>query len=298
MNSSGSRIHPAVWYVGPAVIILILVGVVPIVFELYASLFSFNLGELWQDRVYVGLRHYVDILSGRDPEFYKSLFTTIIFTVAVTLVSFLLGLGAAVLLNRPLKARSLIIASLIVPSTITPSVSGLIWKLMYNRQYGILNYFFQRLFGKPVNWLGPDMALFSVTLVSIWGATAFMALVLSAGMSSVPREPIEAAMIDGATGFQILTQITLPIMRRIVLVALILQQISALHVFGTIVVMTQGGPGSATNLLGLHIYRTAFITTWIDRGSALGVILAVIAFIFTMILIRAMRKTMAESSAF
>lgn len=296
MNSSRSRIHPAVWYIGPAVIILILLGVVPIIFEVYASLFSFNLGELWQDRVYVGLRHYVDILSGRDPEFYKSLFTTIMFTVSVTLVSFLLGLGAAILLNRPLKARSLIIASLIVPSTITPSVSGLIWKLMCNRQYGVINHLFQKLFGKTVNWLGPDIALFSVTLVSIWGATAFMALVLSAGMSSVPREPIEAAMIDGATGFQILTQITLPIMRRIVLVALILQQISALHVFGTIVVMTQGGPGSATNVLGLHIYRTAFITTWIDRGSALGVILAVIAFIFTMILIQAMRRTMAESS--
>jgi len=67
MNSSRSRIHPAVWYIGPAVIILILLGVVPIIFEVYASLFSFNLGELWQDRVYVGLRHYVDILSGRDP---------------------------------------------------------------------------------------------------------------------------------------------------------------------------------------------------------------------------------------
>lgn len=261
----------------PAAIVLFLIVIVPMVYLWYVSFTNYDLGKGWDKREFVGFQNFWMLASGEDRDFWPAVLTTLIFLFCTVAAELLLGLAIAMLLNRKIAAKRVWMAFLIIPLTITPSVIGLMWKLMYNTEYGVLN-FLLAFFGAKVNWLGPQDALISVMIVDVWQWTPFVALMLYAGLQSISTEPYESALIDGASSFQIFRFITLPLLKPMILVALLLRSIDAIRIFDTVYVLTKGGPGSITELLSLHIYRVGFEHTgWIGRSSATAIVLLLLA---------------------
>lgn len=279
----------------PAVVVLFLIVIVPMVFLWYVSFTDYDLGKGWDKRSFVGATNFWMLVSGQDRDFWPAVLITLIFLFCTVAAELVLGLAIAVLLNRKIVAKRLWMAFLIVPLTITPSVIGLMWKLMYNTEYGVLNFLLGFL-GAKVNWLGPEGALMSVMIVDVWQWTPFVALMLYAGLQSMSNEPYESARIDGASALQIFRYITLPLLKPMVVVALLLRSIDAIRIFDTVYVLTKGGPGSLTELLSLHIYRVGFEHTgWIGRSSAVAIVLLLLASLivtaFTRVVNRSRRET-------
>jgi multiple sugar transport system permease protein len=184
---------------------------------------------------------------------------------------------------------------LIIPMVITPTIISLIWKLMLNTEYGVLNYILSLFSIAKINWLGYENALWSVMMVDIWEWTPFVALILYAGLQSLPQEPYEAVVVDGASPLQIFYYLTLPLLKPMIFIAILLRSIDSLKIFDIVYGLTQGGPGNATELMSMHIYRLGFRhTNWIGRASANAMVLLVIITILTNILLRIMRRGTRE----
>jgi multiple sugar transport system permease protein len=181
--------------------------------------------------------------------------------------------------------------TLIIPTIMTPVVVGLIWRLMYNPDMGMLNYFLA-LFGFPtVNWTGmPGTALPSVIIADIWEWTPFMALIMLAGLQALPQEPFEAALVDGASAWQSFRYITLPFLAPTMLVAFLIRLMDAFKTFDLVFVLTQGGPGMSTEILNYYTYRYGFKFFHLGYASALSWLLVVVITIISMILVKRIRS--------
>ena len=173
----------------------------------------------------------------------------------------------------------------------TPTIAAQMWKLMFNAEYGILNIILDTLFGVEVVWLSAEMAFWSILLVDIWQFTPFVTLICYAGLRSMPTDPFESAAIDGANRWQVLFHITLPMMRKLLFLAILLRAVDALRLFDTAFVLTQGGPGRATEFLSLHVYRMANAQNGlIGRAAAIALVLLVISTVVSRFLIKQQRK--------
>ncbi|MFB5678343.1 carbohydrate ABC transporter permease [Paenibacillus terreus] len=282
------RKRPHVPYIMPAMLILGILTIVPTVFLYGLSFTNYELG--YPDFKFVGLDNFVRLFSGQDAEFWYSMRISIIFMLIVTIAELVLGFGLAVLLDREFSFKSVVFACLIVPIAMTPSITGQIWKLMLNAENGVVNYLLQFI-GLKVVWLSADYAYLSTILVDIWQNTPFVALIIYAGMRSLPTEPYEAAAIDGAKRIQIFRYITLPLLTPVILLAVVFRAIDSLKTFDIPYSLTQGGPGSATEFLSLHIYRLGFAQTgWIGKSAAVSVVLLILITAISWVLIRAYRK--------
>ena len=182
-------------YILPAQIAIALFAITPILFLLYIGSQKFAIGFPWRTRKFVGLKNFVDIFQ--DDRFWNSIGLTFIFVIAVTFLSLIVGLAIALIVNREFKFKAIVVSSMLIPSIIPPSILGLLWKLMYSKEYGVINYFLSP-FGISPNWLGPNLAFLAVVITSVWLASSFMSLVSLAGLESIPSELYEAAAIDGA----------------------------------------------------------------------------------------------------
>jgi len=271
----------------PAIISILIIGVTPVFFQIYISMQSFALGFPWSMRRNVGIRNYIRILT--SPDFYNSLQLTVIFTIVVTLVSLVVGLAMALVINRDFKFKVIVVTSILIPQTISPSILGLTWKLMYNAEYGIINYFL-RPFGLDQIWLGKNLAFVSVIITSIWLASSFMTLISLAGLQNLPEDVFESAKIDGANALQIFYHITLPLLKPILGIAILLQQVACLHIFGIIYTLTGGGPGERTNVLALEIYREGLDAGFVGTGAGIATFLAILALILSFVFIKLMGK--------
>ena len=205
----------------------------------------------------------------------------------------MLGLGLAVLLDRPLRGRSIFRAALLIPMMLPPVVAGVVWRLMLNPDFGAIN---GTLKGAGLNtdaltWTAsPLLALASVIAVDIWQWTPFMFLVLLAGLQAIPQEPYEAAMIDGASAWQTFRHVTLPLVRPAILIALLLRTMDLLRVFDQIFILTEGGPGFATETVSLYIYRAAFRFFDFGYAAAMSFVLLVVTNIISLTYIRLLQK--------
>lgn len=280
--------RPHLVYTLPALLILGVLTFIPTIFLYFLSLTNYELG--YDTFRFVGLDNYTRLFTGGDPEFGHSLKISLIFMFVVTIAELLLGFGLAVLLDREFRLKFVVFACMIVPIAMTPSITGQIWKLMYNAEYGVINYLLD-FFGGKVIWLSADHALLSTMIVDIWQNTPFVALILYAGMRSLPADPYEAAAIDGGNRLQIFRYITLPLLWPMILLAVIFRAIDSLKLFDIPYSLTQGGPGSSTEFLSLHVYRLGFAQTgWIGRSSAVAVVLLILVTVISWLLIKAYRK--------
>ncbi len=244
----------------PALIVLLALTVYPL---LYAVRVSFRAAddEAWT------LVNYARLFTDRF--FAEALWHTFVYAGTAVTVEFFLGLGLAWLLDRHIRGRSLFRALLLIPMMIPPVVVGVIWRLLYNPNFGAINGTLQQwgIDTSALVWTAsPRWALLSVILVDIWQWTPFMFLILLAGLQAIPQEPYEAALIDGSSAWHTFRHVTLPLLKPAILIALLLRTMDLLRIFDQIFILTQGGPGFATEVISLYIYKTAF--RFFDFGYA------------------------------
>jgi multiple sugar transport system permease protein len=284
--------NPHIKYIAPAMAVMILLSIVPTVFLTVVSFTNYQLGWDFSRARFTGIDNYVRLLSGADRDFWHSVLISLVFMVVATGIEMLLGYGIASLLNRSdFFLKPLVVGIMIVPLAMTPSIAAQMWKLMLNAEYGVLNHILQSLFGLKIIWLSQSMAFWSVMLVDVWMFTPFVTLIIYAGLRSMPAEPYESASIDGASRMQVLFFITLPMLRKLLFLAILMRAIDSLKLFDVAFVLTQGGPGNATEFLSLHVYRLANAQNGlIGRAAAVALVLLVIVTAVSTFLIRQQRK--------
>ncbi len=272
----------------PGLVGLVLVVLFPVFFAIFTSFFDYTLLHRNYE-TFTGLENYRTAVG--QNYFGESLWVTLKFVVAVVLTEFLIGFTVALMLNAVTRFKDVYYLILLMPLLINPVVVALIWRMFLHPELGIVNYLLSVVWIPPVNWLGdPGIAFWTVVLVDIWHQVSFMIILLLAGLSALPREPYEAARMDGASTIQAFFFVTLPLLRPVIVVTLLIRLIFAVKTFDLIFVMTRGGPGTATDLISYFIYRSAFYGLNIGQASAISVILLVIVLGMTGYLYRYMRS--------
>jgi len=280
-----SRYQP--WlFLAPALILVVVVTIYPFAYSLYISFHDVELTNI-RKVPFVGFENYLKLLS--DRAFHLSLLRSIYFVVGTVAGSFIVGFGLALLLDLEVKGMVVLRSLIIVPMVVTPVSIGLTWRMMYSNQIGVINYVLG-LVGLPQPlWIqSPDTALISVMLVDIWEWSPFMFLILLAGLRSLPVSPSESARVDGANAWQRFIFLTLPMMKPVIIVALILRTVDAMRIFDQVFVMTRGGPVQATDLFSLFLYRVGFKHSHISYAAALSWILLLLS---TLLLVLFVRQT-------
>jgi multiple sugar transport system permease protein len=268
--------------VAPALIVLLALSIYPLIFSVKVALtngagaFAFdNFARLAHDRV-----------------FATAALQTVVFTGIALAVEFTLGLALALLVDSLSRARSFFRAGIMVPMLLPPVVAAVVWRLIYNPQFGVLNETLRRLGVNTaaLTWTnGERSALLSVIAVDVWEWTPFIFLLLSAGLQAIPAEPLEAALIDGASWWQRFRDVTLPLLKPAIVLALLLRAMDLVRIFDQIFILTQGGPGTATETVSLYIYRTAFRFSNFGYAAAMSFVLLIATMLFSRVLLRVMR---------
>ena len=241
---------------------------------------------------FIGFKNFQSVLG--DQIFWQSVKVTVIFAVVATVVETALGVGLALLLNRSSIIGKLFEKVLIVPLMIAPVIAGVIWKLMFNPQFGILNHVLG--LGSTFDWLSGTTALWSVILVDVWIFTPFVAILVVAGIRSLPREPFEASEVDGANWFYMFRKLMLPMLWPYILVAVIFRFMDNLKVFDHIYVLTAGGPGVATRTLQIGAFEDSIINLDYSRGSTYMLLLWIIVFITARYLVSVLGKAQRRAA--
>ncbi|MFC1831250.1 carbohydrate ABC transporter permease [Thermodesulfobacteriota bacterium] len=270
-------------FLAPAGIVLVFALLYPIGYLTVASFFDWRMGSPFADAVFAGFGNYAWIL--KDPNFQESFMVTITFAFAVVILEMILGVGLALMLERPIRGMTVFRTIFILPMMIAPIVVGLVWRYMYNPQFGIINKTLKKWGFESIPWLSsPDWALPSVIIADIWQWTPFIFILSLAALQSLPRSALEAARIDGASEWQQIYYIKIPLMMPVLVVAALLRMIDAFKVLEVIFIMTNGGPGLSTEILSLQIYKTAFVSWELGRAAALSNILLAIVLVITLIM--------------
>jgi multiple sugar transport system permease protein len=271
-------------FAGPGLLILAGTTLFPLGYAFLTSLSNYTfLTPTF--RPWAGFAHYATALQ--DPYFLGSLRTTAIYMLFTVGLSLVLGLVFALLLHQPVPGKEIYYVILSIPMLISPVGVALIWKMILHPELGIVNFMVTGVGLRRVDWLGdPDYALFVVGAIDVWQQVSLVTLVLLAGLRSLPREPFEAARVDGASAWQAFTMVTLPILRPVVGIVLILQSIVELRTYDLIYVLTRGGPGDSTDLLAYFIYRTAFRGLDLALASALAYIMLALTLVLVVVYFR------------
>jgi multiple sugar transport system permease protein len=269
----------------PTSTMMLLIFGIPLAFSFYLSFEGWSPEQALFAGKFAGTANYEDLLT--DPQFLKSLSVTFIYTATTVATELACGLGIALLLNIDLPWIGLFRTALVVPMMITPIVAALCWKLLLDPDHGVVNYWI----GSHIVWLGrPDTALISVMVVNLWQNAPYVAVLLLAGLRSLPSEPVEAASIDGASRWQVFWHITLPLLRPYILVALLLRTIFEFRAFDNIYVMTSGGPANATMSLSMFTYLASFVRFDLSLGAAASWLMLLICLLLCLFFIAVIRR--------
>jgi multiple sugar transport system permease protein len=270
---------------------LIIIGIL-YPFALGAYYAFLNYAAVVPDPVWIGLENFRSVLS--DDIFWGSVRTTVTYAVVATVAETLLGIGIALLLNRSSIIGRVFERVLILPLMIAPVIAGVTWGLMFNPQFGVLNHVLG--LGSTFDWLGRDTALWSVILVDIWIFTPFVAILVLAGIRSLPREPFEASAVDGASGFYMFRRLMLPMMWPYILVAVIFRLMDCLKIFDHVYVLTAGGPGDTTRTLQIGAYEDSIINLNYSAGSTYMFLLWALVFLTARYLVSVLGKAQRRAA--
>ncbi len=270
-------------FVLPALVVLTLVTVYPVLSVLYLSLHRKML--LFGISRFTGLENYRFLLT--DDRFWNALGNTVYFTGLSVSLELVLGMAIALLLNRRFRFQGLAIAAVLVPWAVPTVVSARMWEWLYNTDFGLLNY----LLGAKINWLGsPFWALNAAVCMDVWKTTPFVVILLLAGLKTIPPELYQAARIDGANAWALFRRITLPLLMPVILVALIFRTLDAFRIFDAVYVLTGGGPANTTETLSIYAYKVLFQTLQFGYGSALSVVVFLCTGAITVLYLRMLRR--------
>lgn len=229
-----------------------------------------------------GLDNFITVMS--DPGFWGATWLTVIYSVVTVAGEFILGLGIALMLNRTVKLKPVYFALLTIPMAMSPVSVALIWRMLLQPNLGIVNHVIESLGGAPVDWLGnADLALWTMAGIDIWQQVSFVILILAAGLASLPKDPYEAAEVDGATSWQQFWNITLPMLRPVAMITVVIQLINEFRTYDLPYVLTRGGPGTSTEVLSFFAYRRAFLGLSLNEGAAASFMLLLIVLAMTVV---------------
>jgi len=267
----------------PAFSLITLIFIYPTIYSLYISFFQYNLISVNVKRIFVGFNNYLKVFS--DPIFYNSLFITLRFSFIATFVELIFGFGLALLFQRDYSNKVINFSKIffLIPMLITPVVVGILGRFMFNSQIGIINIFLHR----DINWLGStQLSFYSCLIMDIWEWTPFMFLIIYAGLKSMPVEPFEAAVIDGASKIAIFRYITLPLMRRIVLIVITLRFLEVMKLYDIVFIATKGGPALSTDTLTLFLHRVGLMFFHIGYAGAISFVFLIITLSVALFLLK------------
>lgn len=271
--------------------VLVVVGILyPFVLGAYYAVL--NYAAVNPNPVFIGLDNFRTVIS--DSSFWASVRVTLVYAVVATVAETVLGIAIALLLNRSSLLGKIFERVLILPLMIAPVIAGVIWGLMFNPQFGVLNHVLG--LGSTFNWLSEGKALWSVILVDVWIFTPFVAVLVLAGVRSLPKEPFEASDVDGAGWFYMFRRLMLPMMWPYILVAVIFRFMDCLKIFDHVYVLTAGGPGVATRTLQIGAYEDSIINFNYSLGSTYMFLLWVLVFITARYLVSVLGKAQRRAA--
>lgn len=274
-------------WIAPGLAFLLLISLFPLAFAFGVSVFAWWIGRP-AELSFVGLGNYVATLA--DPATQKSVAVSALFMAGAVSLEFLVGLGLALFFAQRARVFDLLRPLLLLPLFITPVVAATMWRLMIHPDLGIVNFYLRQLgIGSP-SWLGdPTLAMVSIILLDAWRTIPFMFLVIHAGLISLPHDLFEAAMVDGASKWQSFRHITLPLLKYIMLVAVLIRGMDAFREFDIVFVVTGGGPGTATETLQLLNYRI-FGLGHMGLASSLSTLTLLFVGVMSYALLRLLRR--------
>ncbi len=259
-------------FVLPAIAVMMAVIIFPWLFTFFMSVHDWRIG---QAKTFVGLDNYLNLF--KDERFHNSVWVTLVFTALSVVLPVILGVASALVFHRKFPLRGLLRGVFIMPMMATPVAVALVWTMMFHPQLGVLNYLLSLVGIPPSLWVFDQATVIpSLVLVETWQWTPLVMLIVLGGLASLPTEPYESALIDGATPWQMFRNITFPLVLPFIMVATIIRTIDAVKAFDTIFVITLGGPGTASETINLYLYTVAFSFYNIGYASAMVVIFMVV----------------------
>ncbi|PRY19945.1 carbohydrate ABC transporter membrane protein 1 (CUT1 family) [Aliiruegeria haliotis] len=277
-------------FVTPTLLVITAILVYPI---LQSIVLSFGTSSLDGSEPYqfVGLKHYAAL--AQTERFWNALGVTLTFTALSIPLELIMGIGLAVLLNESFRGKGIARLAVLFPWALPTALNTLMWRWMYNTDYGLFNAVALQsgVVDRPINWLGDEtLAMLSMVVVAVWKTSSFMALIILAGLQSIPRELYEAGRMDGMTRWQEFREITLPLLKGPILVALIIRSMDALRTFELPFNLTDGGPVTATESLSLYAYKVMFDFIEFNFGAAIVVVQFLVIFAMSLIYILTLRN--------
>jgi multiple sugar transport system permease protein len=257
----------------------------------YAGVLVFSSFTLLHPRLlpFVGLENILAV--GSDPFFWHSVRITIEYSIVTVAGEFVLGLAIALTIHAVRRFRAVYLAILTIPMAMSPVSVALVWHMLLQPNLGIVNHVIGALGGSGVDWLGsPHMAFWTVVLVDVWQQVSFVILILVAGLASLPKEPLEAAQLDGANAWQGFLHVTLPMLKPVAAIAIVIQLINEFRTYDIVYVLTKGGPGISTEFLSYFAYKQAFRGLSINEGATSSMALLLIVLVLTVLFFRLIRR--------
>ncbi len=269
-------------FVAPVIIILLLAAFIPLGWGLYLSFFRYKL-NMPSATAFIGLKNYFDIFT--DELTIRSLRNNVIFAGLSVSIELVIGVVVAMMLSDDTRLSRGLVSILMIPMIIAPVAAGTLWRMMLDRTYGVVNYLLSFVAVRPISWIGdPKIALYTIVLVDAWMFIPFVAVLVLSSIKAMPTSFLDAARVDGASPWKVFWRIILPIISPVIIIVAMLRFIDAFKIFDTIFVMTQGGPGNATEMLPTYIYRQGIKFLNIGYSSATAIVfviaMSVIAYAF------------------
>ena len=275
-------------FVTPTLGIIALILVNPVLQSILLSFQDGGFGDV--DNTFVGFAHYTALLA--TDRFWNSLLVTFVFTAISIPLELILGVALAVLMNESFPGKGFARLAVLFPWALPTALNALMWRWMYNADYGLFNGLAIKsgIIDQPINWLGSEsIAMLSMVIVSVWKTSSFMALIILAGLQSIPRDLFEAGRMDGMSRWQEFRQITLPLLKGSILVALVIRSMDALRTFELPFNLTDGGPVTSTETLSLYAYKVIFEFVEFNAGAAIVVVQFLVIFALSLVYILTLR---------
>lgn len=277
-KSSLTQKENRVWklMIAPSMLVLILISIYPMIFNVYNSLFEWNFANPNKSKKFVGFGNFISTLT--DANFLRSLLNTLVLMVVAVSLQFILGFAIALLFNRQSRGTKIFRSLFITPTMITPIVASLMWLLMYNSDYGVVKYLLT-LIGvqyPPALLASKYLAMPAVILVDVWQWTPFVTLIILAGLTSMPKEAVEAARVDGANYVQQLFHIIIPSLKPVITIVLLMRIMDSFKFFEVVYMLTKGGPGQATETASYYAYKVGFSFFDVGHSSTICLIILVV----------------------
>lgn len=282
-------------FIIPSIVLVLVFIVYPVINTINMSLYDLRIQTLAEGKKFVGFDNYIKLFS--DKTFIESLKFTLMFTVIAVTLETLIGMIFALIMNKAIPGQGIIRTAVLVPWAIPTIVSGLMWQFMYSDQYGIINLILSKLhlIQDYIPWLiEKNTAIIAVIIADVWKTTPYMSLLILSGLQTVPESLYEAASLDGANKVQRFFRITLPIIKPVVVVAILFRVLATFRIYDLVVALTSGGPADGTQSLSLYTIKTYFNFGNLGYGATLAVVTFIISLLISFLFMDALKTKMEK----